>query len=101
MRIAALLSKQPIPPTATSMPGSTTANIPAKSTQATSLNPCVDKFYYTVQQGDSLSRIARQFYGDRQKSKLIIQYNPQLKGRENDIDLHEKLLIPKFYRACG
>jgi LysM domain len=96
-----LLSKQPLLPTATSIAGSTTANIPAKSTQATSFNPCVDNFYYTVQQGDSLQRIARQFYGDRQKSKLIIQHNPQLKGRENDIDLHEKLLMPKFYRACG
>jgi LysM repeat protein len=95
-----LLSKQPLPPTATSTPGSITTNTPAKSTQAT-LNPCVGQFYYTVQQGNSLQRIARQFYGDRQKSKLIIQHNPQLKGRENDIDLHEKLLIPKFYRACG
>lgn len=96
-----LLSKQPLPPTATSIPGSITTNVPAKSTQATSLNPCVRQFYYTVQQGNSLRRIARQFYGDRQKSKLIIQHNPQLKGRENDIDLHEKLLIPKFYQACG
>jgi hypothetical protein len=96
-----LLSKRPLPPTATSIPGSMTTNIPAKSTQATSLNPCVRQFYYTVQQGDSLSRIARQFYGDRQKLKLIIQHNHQLKGRENDIDLHEKLLMPKFYQACG
>jgi hypothetical protein len=96
-----LLSKQPLPPTATSMPGSITTNIPAKSIQATSLNPCVDNFYYTVQQGDSLRRIARHFYGDRQKSQLIIQHNLQLKGRENDIDLNEKLLIPKIYQACG
>jgi hypothetical protein len=96
-----LFSKQPLQPTATSIPGSITTNIPAKSTQAPSLNPCVGQFYYPVQQGDSLSRIARQFYGDRQKLQLIIQHNPQLKGRENDIDLHEKLLIPKFYQACG
>jgi len=97
----ALLSKQPPPPTATSIPGSITTNIPTKSTQATSSNPCVRQFYYTVQQGDSLSRISRQFYGDPQKFQLIIQHNPQLKGRENDIDLHERLLIPKFYQACG
>jgi hypothetical protein len=95
-----LLSKQPLPPTATPSSGSTTTNIQAKSTQAKSLNPCVTQFYYTVQQGDSLARIARRFYGDRQKLQLIIQYNPQLKGRENDIDLHEKLLMSKIYQAC-
>jgi hypothetical protein len=96
-----LLSKQPSQPTLVSTPKSTTVNIPDKSKQATSSNPCVRQLYYTVQQGDSLSRIARQFYGDRQKSQLIIQHNPQLKGRENDIDLHEKLLLPKLYQACS
>ena len=96
-----LLSKQPLPPTVRSSTGSITTNIPTKSTQAMSSNPCIRQFYYTVQQGDSLSRISRQFYGDRQKSQLIIQQNSQLKGRENDIDLHERLLIPKFYQACG
>jgi hypothetical protein len=95
-----LLSKQPQPSPATSIPGSTNTNIPAKSTQAKSLNPCVTQFYYTVQQGDSLARIARRFYGDRQKLQLIMQYNPRPTVRENDINLHEKLLMPKIYQAC-
>lgn len=91
-----LLSKQAPTPI-----GATTTNIPPKTTQAKLLNPCVRQFYYTVQKGDSLSRIARQFYGDSQKLKLIIQHNPQLKGRENEIDSNEKILIPKLYQACG
>ncbi len=95
-----LLSKQPLPPTATSIPGSTNTNIQAKSTQATPLNPCVRPFYYTVQQGDSLARIAQRFYGDRQKMKLIMQYNPRPAVREDDINLHENLLMPKIYQAC-
>lgn len=95
-----LLSKQPLPPTATSIPGSTNTNIQAKSTQAKSLNPCVTQFYYTVQQGDSLARIARRFYGDRQKLQLIMQHNPRQTVKENDINLHEKLLMPKIYQAC-
>ena len=90
-----LLSKQPPTPL-----GSPTTNILAKSTQAKSLNPCVTQFYYTVQQGDSLARIARRFYGDRQKLKLIMQHNPRPTVKENDINLHEKLLMPKIYQAC-
>jgi nucleoid-associated protein YgaU len=62
--------------------------------------PCISELYYTVRQGDSLSKIARQFYGDIQKTQLIVQYNSQLKGRENDIDLDEKILMPKLYQAC-
>ena len=91
-----LLSKQSRSPTAT-IPGSIATNIQAKSTQAKSLNPCVTQFYYTVQQGDSLARIARRFYGDRQKLQLIMQHNPRPTVKENDINLHEKLLMPKIY----
>jgi hypothetical protein len=62
--------------------------------------PCTREFYYTVRQGDSLSKIARQFYDDASQSILIVHQNPQLKGRENDLDLDEKLSMPKFYRVC-
>ncbi|PSB52975.1 LysM peptidoglycan-binding domain-containing protein [Chamaesiphon polymorphus] len=62
--------------------------------------PCTREFFYTVRQGDSLSKIARQFYGDIHKTQLIVQHNSQLKGRENDIDLDEKILMPKLYQAC-
>ncbi len=95
-----LLSKQPLPPTATAIPGSTNTNIQAKSKQAKLLSSCVTQFYYTVQQGDSLAKIARQFYGDRQKLQLIMQYNSRPTVKENDINLHEKLLMPKIYQAC-
>ncbi len=95
-----LLSKQSPPPTATSISGSKNTNIQATFTQAKSLNPCVTQFYYTVQQGDSLARIARRFYGDRQKLQLIMQHNSRPEVRENDINLQEKLLMPKIYQAC-
>jgi hypothetical protein len=95
-----LLLKQPLQPTAISIPGSIATSVSAKSVISKPLEPCTREFYYTVRQGDSLTKIARQFYGDRQKSQLILRHNPQLKGREKDIDLDEKLLIPKLYRTC-
>lgn len=96
-----LLSQQP----SSSIATATAANIqpsslPAIESKTSSAYPCTRKFYYTVRQGDSLSKIARYFYGDMQKSQLIVQSNSQLQGRENDIDLDEKILIPKLYQAC-
>ncbi len=66
----------------------------------TAPDPCLHHVYYRVRQGDSLSKIARQFYDNSDSSQLIAQSNSQLHGRENDLDLDEKLLLPKLYRSC-
>ena len=63
--------------------------------------PCLRDFYYRVSTGDSLAKIARQFYGDSRQSQQIVESNSQLNGREHDLDLDEKLLMPKLYRACN
>ncbi|AFY95182.1 LysM peptidoglycan-binding domain-containing protein [Chamaesiphon minutus] len=100
----ALLSQQPPKSIATAITPTMAINIqpssPPVESKMTNAYPCTHEFYYTVRHGDSLSKIARQFYGDIQKSQLIIQSNAQLQGRENDIDLDEKILIPKLYQAC-
>jgi hypothetical protein len=61
---------------------------------------CLRNAYYRVLQGDSISKIARQFYGNSDTSKLIVQSNIQLSTREKDLDLDEQLLLPIIYRAC-
>jgi LysM domain len=101
----ALLSQQPPKSIATSIVTPTAVNVQPSSptsseSKIASTYPCTREFYYTIRQGDSLSKIAQQFYGDMQKIQLIVQYNSQLQGREDDIDLDEKILIPKLYQAC-
>jgi LysM domain len=100
-----LFSQQPPQSIATSIATATAANIQPSSptpieSKLANTYPCTREFYYTVRQGDSLSKIARQFYGDTHNFQSIVQHNSQLKGRENDIDLDEKILIPKLYQAC-
>ena len=46
-----------------------------------------DKTWYTVQKGDSLSKIAKRFYSDSTKYPKIVKANPQL-------DLHFTVLLP-------
>ncbi|MFW6295948.1 MAG: LysM peptidoglycan-binding domain-containing protein [Halothece sp.] len=57
-------------------------------------------FYYQVRRGDTLSKIANQFYGDSNYQFKIIDINPFLKGRENEIETGEKLLIPNRQENC-
>jgi LysM domain len=102
---ASILSQQVPKSISTSIATKITHNIqpdsyPAIESKIASTYPCTREFYYTVRQGDSLSNIARKFYEDIQKIQPIVQHNSQLKGRENNVDLEGKILIPKFYQAC-
>ena len=49
---------------------------------------------YEVLQTDNLSNIAQRFYGDQNQWTIIRDANPSLQGRENYIQLGEKLVIP-------
>ena len=53
-------------------------------------------FNYVVRSGDSLSLIARRFYGDFKYLSWIGDVNLQLKGRENYIEIGEQILIPNL-----
>ena len=52
---------------------------------------------YVVQKGDSISKLAKKFYGDGRKYMPIIKANEEvLKGNPNRIYPGMKLVIPKF-----
>ena len=57
-------------------------------------------FNYTVRRGDSLSLIATRFYGDSNFWSFVSQANPDIKGRENLIEIDELLLIPNLPSTC-
>ncbi|MDJ0745436.1 MAG: LysM domain-containing protein [Xenococcaceae cyanobacterium MO_167.B27] len=57
-------------------------------------------FNYVVRKGDSLSLIASRFYGDSNSWSLIIDANPELKGRESLIEIDEVLLVPNLENNC-
>ena len=50
---------------------------------------------YTVQSGDSLSKIAQHYYGDAQKWKAIYEANKDKIDNPNLIHPGQKLTIPK------
>lgn len=49
---------------------------------------------YTVKPGDHLTAIAEQFCGKGKPWQVMVKANPQLKGRENWIDVGEVLKLP-------
>ncbi|MGC9525734.1 MAG: LysM peptidoglycan-binding domain-containing protein [Limnospira sp.] len=57
-------------------------------------------FYYSVQRGDSLSRIARKFYGDWKRWPELVAANPNLKGRENQIEVGEIVFVNSLPEYC-
>ena len=57
-------------------------------------------FYYTVQSGDSLAAIGRRFYGEGGGMDLILNRNPQLKGRSNLLQVGEVIFIPNRNSNC-
>ncbi|MEB3886226.1 LysM peptidoglycan-binding domain-containing protein [Lyngbya sp. CCY1209] len=59
-----------------------------------------DGFYYSIQKGDSLSKIARKFYGDWQRWPEIVAANPNLKGRENKIEVGEIIFVKNLPEYC-
>jgi len=50
--------------------------------------------YYVVKQGDSLSKIAEEFYGDKMLYPKIFEANRQLLSDPNKIRPGQKLRIP-------
>ena len=57
-------------------------------------------FYYPVKRGDSLSKIASNFYGKSQLFPKIVAANLSLKNRENAIEIGERLFIPNLEENC-
>lgn len=55
-----------------------------------------DAYYakYTVQKGDSLSKIAKHFYGDLMKYKQIFEANRGILDDPDRIDVGQELIIP-------
>jgi hypothetical protein len=56
---------------------------------------------YTVKSGDYLSAIAEKFCGKGTSWQVMLQANPQLKGRENYINVGEVLKIPNCKEQAG
>ncbi|MDZ8051652.1 MAG: LysM peptidoglycan-binding domain-containing protein [Aulosira sp. ZfuVER01] len=56
---------------------------------------------YTVQSGDYLSAIAEKFCGTGTSWDVMVKANPQLKGRENHIDVGEVFKIPNCKEQPG
>ncbi|AFZ23447.1 LysM domain-containing protein [Cylindrospermum stagnale PCC 7417] len=54
---------------------------------------------YIVQAGDSLSAIAEKFCVKGTSWQVIAKANPQLKGRENDLEVGDQLKIPNCQEA--
>lgn len=57
-------------------------------------------FYYTVQEGDSLSLLSLRFYGDWSAWPLITRANNLLQNRQDLLYVGEKLLIPNLPDNC-
>jgi LysM repeat protein len=69
--------------------------IASKSNEA-----CVSSFYYTVRPGDFLNKIAHNFYGESQQLSLIVEANPSLVGKEDNLQIGQKIIIPSMEEAC-
>jgi nucleoid-associated protein YgaU len=80
------------PPTATS------SNLPSRVTSNSQQPQAIGAygFRYTVRPGDSLSLIARRFYGNKDLWPLIVKANPSLQGRETALEVGEVLLVPNL-----
>ena len=50
--------------------------------------------YYSVQQGDTLSKIAEKFYNDRKKWTQIYNANRTLLKDQNDIKTGDTIKVP-------
>ena len=58
-------------------------------------NPEPEAEFYTVKRGDSLSKIAKQYYGDAKKYKVIFEANKPMLKDPNLIFPGQTLRIPK------
>ena len=51
---------------------------------------------YVVKPGDSLGKIAKEFYGDARRYDVIVKANPKLEANPNLLKVGTKLVIPKI-----
>lgn len=98
-----LFAQQPSPSVSTA----TTTHLPELKPPAIKSTPKFTRsqsscggFYYTVKRGDSLNRIAAQFYGRSQLFSKIVAVNPTLKGRESSIEIGEVFFVPNLEENC-
>ena len=68
--------------------------ITAVDNRLTIENPTPEAKFYTVESGDSLSKIAKQFYGDAQQYNKIFEANQPMIKDVNEIYPGQKLRIP-------
>jgi nucleoid-associated protein YgaU len=52
--------------------------------------------FYVVKQGDALSKISREIYGDIKYYKLILEANRDILSSETQVQIGQKLKIPKL-----
>lgn len=78
----------PQPQTRTTMPGQTTPGAETPRTGATAPRD------YTIKSGDSLSKIARQFYGNANDWQKIYEANKDKIKDPNLIHPGQKIIIP-------
>jgi nucleoid-associated protein YgaU len=79
-------------------PAKDSFNMPSTQGQAQVVKPeptSTQKEYYTVKSGDSLSKIAKQLYGDAQQWHKIHQANLDQIKDPNLIHPGQKLMIPR------
>ncbi|MEH2346930.1 MAG: LysM domain-containing protein [Nostoc sp.] len=67
--------------------------LPVNNAPVTAKEP-LKPITYTVKSGDYLSAIAEKFCGKGTSWQVMLKANPQLKGREDDIDVGDVLKIP-------
>lgn len=72
----------------------------AQQIESSSSKSCVDGFYYTVREGDSLSTISKRFYGNSHNLSIILKTNSQLLERENNLKIGETILVPNQKKNC-
>ena len=68
-----LLAPQPDAPASTRTVAAPPATAPAAQPEAT--QPAESSVFYTIQKGDTLSKISKQFYGDPNKYRYIVEEN--------------------------
>jgi nucleoid-associated protein YgaU len=85
-------AQKPVPPAGTSAG----TNNPSTATKPPVAQPTtVQQEFYTVKSGDSLSKIAKQLYGDAQQWNRIFEANKDQIKDANLIQPGQKLKIPR------
>ena len=74
---------------------SASAQTPRTQTAGASVSGGQSSRTYTVQSGDSLSKISKQFYGDANQHMKIFQANREQLNNPNEIKPGQQLVIPE------